>query len=82
MITRILLLPAAFRHPCTWGGALLASSLWMFILGAIFCGAGYWWGGLLIAVAALQVWAAYLLVTDTQSRRAAHPRQPGANPGE
>ena len=48
LIARILLLPAAFRHPHAWGGALLASGLWLFILGAILCGVGYWWGGLLI----------------------------------
>ena len=71
LITRILLLPAAFRHPHAWGGALLASGLWLFILGAILCGVRYWWGGLLIAVAALQIWAAYLLLTDAQSHRAA-----------
>lgn len=81
LIMRILLRPAAYRHPHVWGAALLASGLWLFILGAILCGVGYWWAGLLIAVAALEVWAAYLLLTDAQSHRAAHLRQPGANPG-
>lgn len=66
MITRILLRPAVYRHPYAWDGALLAAGLWLFILGAILCGIGYWWGGLLIAVAALQVLAGCLLLTDIQ----------------
>ncbi|MGE5134586.1 MAG: hypothetical protein ACM32E_17005 [Gemmatimonadota bacterium] len=81
MITRILLRPAVYRHPYAWDGALLAAGLWLFILGAILCGICYWWGGLLIAVAALQVLAGCLLLTDIQRQHVATPSQPGANPG-
>jgi signal transduction histidine kinase len=63
LIMRILVRPSAYRHPKAWGGACMAAGLWLLILGAILCSAGYWWGGLLIAVAALELWIAYRLLS-------------------
>ncbi len=48
LIMRILLRPAAYRHPKAWGRVCLAVSLWLFILGVILCSYGFWWGAALI----------------------------------
>ena len=69
LIMRILLRPAAYRHPKAWGRVCLAVSLWLFILGAILCSYGFWWGALLIAVGALELWVAYHLLLAPLPRR-------------
>jgi hypothetical protein len=56
LIMRILVRPAAYRHPKAWGGVELATGTWVLLLGVILCFYGFWWGAALIAVAALQLW--------------------------
>ena len=62
LIMRFLLRPAAYRHPKAWGGACLAAGVWLVFLGVILCSFRFWWGALLIAVAALELWIAYRLL--------------------
>lgn len=62
LIMRFLLRPSAYRHPKAWGGVCLAVGLWLFVLGVILCSFGFWWGALLIALAALELWIAYRLL--------------------
>jgi signal transduction histidine kinase len=69
LIMRFLLRPAAYRHPKAWGGVCLAVSLWLFVLGVILCSFGFWWGALLIAVAALELWIAYRLLVAPLPQR-------------
>jgi signal transduction histidine kinase len=66
---RILLRPAAYRHPKAWGGVCLAVSIWLFSLGFILCAYGFWWGASLIAVAALELWIAYRLLVAPLPQR-------------
>src|SRR3984957_13559400 len=69
LIMRILVRPAAYRHPRAYGGACLAAGLWVFVLGVILCSYGFWWGALLIAVGALELWVAYHLLVAPLPRR-------------
>jgi signal transduction histidine kinase len=69
LIMRLLLRPAAYRHPKAWGGVCLAVSLWLFVLGAILCAYGFWWGASLLAVAALELWIAYRLLVAPLPQR-------------
>ena len=69
LIIRILVRPAAYRHPKAWGSVCLAVSLWLFVLGVILCSFGFWWGALLIAVAALELWVAYRLLVAPLPQR-------------
>src|ERR1700684_3813086 len=69
LIMRILVRPAAYRHPRAYGGACLAAGLWVFFLGVILCSYGFWWGALLIAVGALELWVAYHLLVAPLPRR-------------
>jgi signal transduction histidine kinase len=69
LILRILVRPAAYRHPRAYGGACLAAGLWVFVLGVILCSYGFWWGALLIAVAALELWIAYHLLVAPLPQR-------------
>ena len=72
LITRILVRSLEYRHPwAAWVGLLFAASLWLFFLGAILCGAGYWWAALPIAVAAVQSLGACRLLSSVQSQPAA-----------
>jgi len=66
---RILLRPAAYRHPKVWGSVCVAVSLWLFVLGVILCSYGFWWGASLIAVAALELWVAYRLLVAPLPQR-------------
>ena len=66
---RILLRPAAYRHPKAWGGVCVAVGLWLFVLGVILCSYGFWWGASLIAVAALELWVAYRLLVAPLPQR-------------
>jgi signal transduction histidine kinase len=66
---RILLRPAAYRHPKAWGGVCLAVSIWLFFLGFVLCVYGFWWGASLIAVAALELWIAYRLLVAPLPQR-------------
>jgi len=66
---RILVRPAAYRHPKAWGGVCLAVGLWLSVLGVILCSFGFWWGALLIAVAALELWIAYRLLVAPLPQR-------------
>ena len=66
---RILLRPAAYRHPKAWGGVCVAVGLWLFVLGVILCAFGFWWGALLFAVAALELWIAYRLLVAPLPQR-------------
>ena len=69
LILRILVRPAAYRHPKVFGGVCLAVGLWLFILGSILGAYGYWWGLLLIALAALELWIAYHLLVAPLPQR-------------
>jgi signal transduction histidine kinase len=69
LIMRILLRPAAYRHPKAWGRVCLAVSLWLFFLGVILCAYGFWWGASLIAVGALELWIAYHLLVAPLPQR-------------
>jgi signal transduction histidine kinase len=69
LIMRILVRPAAYRHPRAYGGACLAAGLWLVLLGIILCSYGFWWGALLIAVAALELWVAYHLLVAPLPQR-------------
>ncbi len=67
LITRIVVRSSAYRHPRAWVGVCLAAGVWLVVLGATACGGGFWWGALLIAVAALLFWVGYHLVTTAHS---------------
>jgi signal transduction histidine kinase len=69
LIMRILVRRAAYRHPRAYGGACLVAGLWLFVLGVILCCYGFWWGALLIAVAALELWIAYHLLVAPLPQR-------------
>ena len=66
MIMKILVRPGAYRHPKAWAATCLAAGLWLFILGALLCSQRYWWGALLMAVAALELWVGYRLQASAQ----------------
>ncbi len=66
-IISFLVRPAAYRHPRAWGSASMAAGLWVFVLGVILCSYGFWWGALLILVAALEIWVACHLLRSTPS---------------
>jgi signal transduction histidine kinase len=66
---RILVRPAAYRHPRAIGSACLAAGLWLFVLGVILCAYGFWWGALLIAMAVLELWIAYHLLVAPLPQR-------------
>jgi signal transduction histidine kinase len=66
---RILVRPAAYRHPRAYGGVCLAAGLWVLFLGVILCAYGFWWGAALIAVGALELWVAYHLLLAPLPRR-------------
>ncbi len=65
LMARLLVRRFEYRHPLGWGGLLFAGGLCLFVLGAILCIAGYWWGVPLMAGAALQMWAAHVLLSST-----------------
>jgi signal transduction histidine kinase len=69
LLARILLRPAAYRHPKAWGGACLAVGLWLVFLGVILCAYRFWWGASLLAVAALEFWIAYRLLVAPLPQR-------------
>jgi signal transduction histidine kinase len=69
LLMRILLRPAAYRHPRAWGAACFAAGSWLVILGVILCAARMWWGALLIPVAALEFWIAYRLLVAPLPQR-------------
>jgi len=69
LIMRILVRPAAYRHPKAWGGVCMAVGLWLFVLGVILCSYGFWWGASLMAVAALELWVAYRLLVAPLPQR-------------
>jgi len=77
LIMRILVRRAAYRHPRAYGGACLAAGLWVFVLGVILCSYGFWWGALLIAVGALELWVAYHLLVAPLPRRVRELSRPG-----
>jgi hypothetical protein len=53
LLMRILVRPFVYRHhPKVWGGVCLAAGTWVLVLGVILCSVGFWWGALLVAVAA------------------------------
>jgi signal transduction histidine kinase len=69
LVMRILVRPAAYRHPRAYGGVCLAAGLWVFVLGVILCAYGFWWAALMIAVGALELWVAYHLLVAPLPRR-------------
>src|ERR1700685_1820493 len=69
LIMRILVRPAAYRHPRAYGGVCLAAGLWVFVLGVILCAYGFWWAALMIAVGGLELWVAYHLLVAPLPRR-------------
>jgi hypothetical protein len=52
-----------------WAAVCFAAGTWLFILGGILCSGGFWWGALLIAVAALELWIGYRLLHSVQTPR-------------
>jgi signal transduction histidine kinase len=66
---RILVRKFVYRHPKAWAGLQSAVAIWLIILGAILCSYGFWWGALLIAVAALQLWISYRLLSSPLPQR-------------
>jgi hypothetical protein len=46
-----------------------AAGAWVFVLGVILCCFGFWWGALLIAVGALELWIAYRLLHNAGPAR-------------
>jgi signal transduction histidine kinase len=69
LLMRILVRPVVYRHPRAWGGVCLAAGIWVFVLGVILCSVGFWWGVLLIAVGALELWIAYRLLVAPLPQR-------------
>ena len=69
LLMRILVRPSVYRHPRAWGGVCLAAGAWVLVLGVILCAFGFWWGALLIAVAALELWIAYRLLVAPLPQR-------------
>jgi hypothetical protein len=67
LLMKILVRPFVYRHPKAWAGLESAVAIWLIILGTILCSYGFWWGALLIAVAALQLWISCRLVRSVQS---------------
>jgi hypothetical protein len=45
----------------------IAVGIWLLILAAIWCGAGGWWGALLVAPAALHFYLAYRVLHRPQA---------------
>ena len=78
-IMKILVRAWEYRHPRPWAGVRFAAAIWTVVLGGILCADGFWWGALLMAVAALRFWSASRLLSSAQSGTAAG-QQPGANP--
>jgi signal transduction histidine kinase len=68
-LLRFLVRPAAYRHPRAWGVTCLVVGGWLFVLGVILCSTGFWWGALVIAVAALELWIAYHLLVAPLPQR-------------
>ena len=60
-LMRLLVRPGVYRHPKVWAAICSAAGAWLVILGGILCSAGFWWGALLIAVAALELRIAWNL---------------------
>jgi signal transduction histidine kinase len=69
LLMRILVRKFVYRHPKAWAGLQSAVAIWLIILGAILCSYGFWWGALLIAVAALQLWISYRLLSSPLPQR-------------
>jgi signal transduction histidine kinase len=69
LLMRILLRPAAYRHPRAWGAACIAAGFWLVILSVILCAARMWWGALLIPVGTLEFWIAYRLLVAPLPQR-------------
>jgi hypothetical protein len=69
LITRILLRRFLFRHPKAWGGAYLAAGCVHVLLGIILSAYKYGWGAGLIAVGALELWAAHRLLSAQSDSR-------------
>jgi hypothetical protein len=66
LIMRILVRPFVYRHPKAWAGVCFIAGLWVFILGGILFSGGFWWGSLLMAVAALELWIGYRLLSSAR----------------
>jgi signal transduction histidine kinase len=69
LLMRILVRPQVYRHPRAWGGVCLGAGAWVFILGVVLSSYGFWWGALLIAVGALELWIAYRLLVAPLPQR-------------
>jgi hypothetical protein len=68
MIMKVLVRPGVYRyHPRAWAAVCFAAGFWLFVLGALVCSQGYWWGALLMAVAALETWVGYHLQASAQT---------------
>lgn len=59
MLMRLLVRRWVYRHPRIWSAVCFVAGTWLFILGSILCVGGFWWGALLIAIAALELWVGY-----------------------
>ena len=69
LIMRILLKRFLYRHPKAWGSAYLAAGSVHVLLGIILSAYKYWWGTGLIAVGALELWAAHQLLSALSDSR-------------
>ena len=65
---RILVRRAAYRHPGLWWRVPHRRPVGV-VLGVILCSYGFWWGALVIAVGALELWVAYHLLLAPLPRR-------------
>jgi len=69
LITKILIRRFLHRHPKAWGVAYLAAGCVHMFLGLILTVYGPRWGAGLIAVGALELWAAYRLLSGQPGTR-------------
>jgi hypothetical protein len=62
-----LLAPHDYRHPRTIIRVRFGVGIWLLALAAFACYSGFWWGGLLIAPAALHFYLGYRLGHNVHS---------------
>jgi hypothetical protein len=65
---RIIAGPYARRHPRAVAGIRIVVTLWLLALAGIFVSYGEYWGAILVAPAALNLWLAYQLRGVVQSK--------------
>jgi hypothetical protein len=63
LIRTILVRSWEYRYPRFLAGVRVTAGIWVIVVGAILCGAGYWWGALLMVIGALTIVVAGLMFT-------------------